>query len=179
MPFTGSFTKTDQSATAFNSFKITDTSSYADEPKETFSDRRIWLVNVDGTYVSPDDVTEYWPFGFDDYPGDEITIDALTYDVSLSIYVQWVSDDPQAGSTYNATEVSDFVDYAENFMYFKIQQMAINRNLESNKNFRTTLDLFRTLIDSSTTSIVYEDQYASQECIDDIEVIENNVNMFY
>jgi hypothetical protein len=116
-----------------------------------------------------------WPFD----SGDTIAINALTEDISLSIMVVWVSLNQQSGSTYSAVIVDDFVDYAEEFMFNKCLQLAGNRALISNNNFKSTLDITRTLIDSSATCIVFQDQYSSQRCIEDVSVIENNLNMFY
>jgi len=176
MPFTGTFTKTDTSATAYNSFDLEDTSDYTDEPENTFTDRQVYLVYVDGSYVDNNGLDYFdWPF----VDGSTKSFDVLTEDAAVSIMVVWTSSDPQVGSTYSAVTVDDFVDYAEEFMYTKVYQLAGNRNLISNKNFKTTLDITRTLIDSSATCIVFTDQYSSQRCIDNVVTIEDNPNMFY
>ncbi len=302
MSFTGTYSEANLSATAYNAFNIIDTSDFTDEPKNTFSGRRVWLIRDDGTYVSPvsqliytsgvnatatftpqsvpiegtpigtavndpedgflsmpdytvqaedfgniavllgnwvaalnantygyvfsasstvltvtarqglgttingifngflvsningnlanfsggtDSTTEtvsgldYWQFSFGLFPDDEIIINTLTYDASLNIYVEWIPITPVSGSTYSAAGIFDFVDYAEDFMWNKILQMAANRWLWANKNFRTALGAARAMIDSSATCIVYQDQYESQVCIDFVVEIENNPNVFY
>jgi len=131
---------------------------------------------VDGSYVQNNGLDYFdWPFA----DGNTKAFDVLTVDVAISIMVVWTSSSPQAGSTYSAVLVDDFVDYGEEFLFAKCWILAINRNLISNKNFKETLDLTRTLIDSSHTCIVYQDQYSSQRCIDNVAVIEANPNMFY
>jgi hypothetical protein len=40
---------------AYNAFQITDTSSYANEPKEDFVTRRIYFQLIDGSYIQDAD----------------------------------------------------------------------------------------------------------------------------
>jgi len=181
MAFTGTYSEANASATAYNAFTITDTSDYTDEPKVDFTDRRVYLVMADGTYVQ-DETTglDYFDFAFADYPTDEITINVLEdTDMSLNVYLLWIPTTPVSGSTYYAAGVFEFKDNAEDFMWNKILQLAANRTLWSNKNFRTTLSAARCMIDSSTTSVVYQDQYASQVCINFVGEVENTPNLFY
>jgi len=180
MAFTGSFTKTNDGATALNAFIIADTSSYADEAKNTFTDRYFTIYEVDGTKVSdPSTGLDYWEFGFSDYPDDERLVNVLTEDVALRIEMTWVSDDPQVGSTYIDYEAFDFLDYANQFKYGKVQELAYNKSLKSNKNFFETLSILQANIDSSHTSIANDDQYESQMCILNAQYIMANPNLFY
>jgi len=179
MSFTGTFTKADSSA-GYNAFTITDTSSYTDEPKNTFSTRRIYLILADGSYIE-DDTTgnDYFDFGFADYPTDEITLNVLTADCAISVYVHWVSLNPQVNSTYSAEAVYDFKDYINAYKYSLILQLAGNPGQISIQNFADYLDLIQTLIDSSATCITFTDQLGSQNCIDQATELMNNPNLSY
>lgn len=178
MSFTGTYSKTNLSATAYNAFKVTDTSDYTDEPKNTFSGRRVYLILQGGSYIQNNGL-DYFDFAFADYPSDEITINALTYDIALNVYVLWIPVTPVTGSSYSAAGVFDFVDYAEYFMFNKVLQLAANPNLWSNKNFSQATSAARAMIDSADTSVIYQDQYEAQVCIDHVGVLENNPNLFY
>lgn len=179
MAFTGAFTRTKLSATALNAFRLTDTSSFTSEAKITFSARIFYLVKNDGTYVLSPTGLDYWDFSFASYPSDQITVNVLEEDIALTVYMVWTSSSPQSGSTYYKKTVFDFVDYANYFKYVKIQQMAYNRTLVSNKNFFGTLSILQTLIDSSEACIDHDDQYGSQQCIVLSQQILSNPNMFY
>jgi len=179
MSFTGTFTKAD-STVGLNAFTITDTSSYLDEPKNTFTTRRIYLILADGTYIE-DSTTgnDYFDFGFAGYPTDEITLDVLTADYAISVYVHWVSTAPQVNSTYTADELYDFKDYIQQYKYGLIVALAGNPNQINIQNFADYLSLIQTLIDSSGTCVTFTDQLGSQNCIDQATELMNNPNLSY
>jgi hypothetical protein len=180
MAFTGAFTKTNDSATALNAFILTDTSSYAEEAKVTFSDRYFYLYEIDGSTIpEPISGLDYWDFNYTDYPDDTRLVTALTEDVALRIQMFWVSISPQVGSTYVKSTPFDFLDYANQFKYGLVQDMAANRNLVNNKNFMQALDVFQTNIDSSEVSIDEDDPYESQKCIENLQFLMANPNLFY
>lgn len=177
MAFTGTFTKTD-SLVGYNAFTIADTSSYGSEAKNTFSGRKIYLILADGTYISPDG-QDYYDFGFAEYPTDEITLNVLTQDYAVSVYVVWDSLSPQPGSTYVADEIYDFKDYTNAYKYSLIQELAATPTMINVQNFADYLSLLQTLIDSSATAILYVDQLESQNCIDAATFLINNPNLQY
>jgi len=180
MAFTGSFTKTNDGATALNAFIIADTSSYADEAKVTFSGRKVYLYDIYGdAIVDAATGLGYWDFSFASFPDDEIAINTLSEDIALKIRLVWESLNPQVGSTYIAYESFDFLDYANQFKYGKVLALAGNKNLKSNKNFFETLSILQANIDSSHTSIANDDQYESQMCILNTQYIMANPNLFY
>ena len=74
--FTGSYTL-EYTTSALNSFAITDTSDYTDEPQDDFVTRRVYFQLIDGSFWQDPDGNDYWDFGFDDYPDDYITFDFL------------------------------------------------------------------------------------------------------
>jgi hypothetical protein len=180
MPFTGAFTVTKLPATGRNVFKVVDDSSYTDEAKATFSTRLVYLVKPDGTYIDNDGL-DYFAFGFDDYPDDEITIDALTEDWALSVYVVWVSLAPQANSTYTLNSIQGFIDYAQAFKYGKCLQMSGNQLLIDNKNFMEAMNILQCTIDNVIllTTEVFADQYKAQQNIDIAAYLIDNSNIFY
>jgi hypothetical protein len=180
MPFTGAATITKLPATGINYFKVTDTSDYTDEPKDTFSTRLVYLIDANGDYVENDGL-DYFEFGFADYPDDEITIEALTDDIALSVYIVWESLAPEANSTYTLNIIEGFIDNAQWFKLTKVMQMAGNRLLIDNKNFMESMNILQCTIDNVTllATDTYLDQYEAQKNIDVAAFLMDNPNLFY
>ncbi len=180
MSFTGAFTVTKNTATGLNAFTVTDTSSYADEAKVTFSGRKVYCVFNDGTYLEDESGNDYFDFPF--AGGDALLIEALTdleIDAALNVYVVWTSIAPVEGSTYTDSQVFDFVDLLRTFMYTMIENTANSRLLNWPNGFYEGMSLMQTFIDTSANCILNNDQYASQQAIDLGTTFSSNLNNFY
>ncbi len=177
MSFTGSYTKANLTATALNAFSVTDTSSFADEAKATFSGRKFYVVLNDGTYLEDENGNDYFDFPF--AGGDVLTINALEVDAAVNGYMVWTSLAPQEGSTYTDSQVFDFVDLLRTFMYTMIENTAANRLLNWPNGFYEGMSLMQTFIDTSANCILNNDQYASQQAIDLGTEFSSNLNNFY
>lgn len=177
MAFTGVFSITQTSD--ITSLVVTDDSSYADEAQGTFSTRRITLFKVDTTTLVPSGVTTTyidWPFT----DGNTKTITGvLLRDYSLSANVLWISNSPQPGSTYTATEVVTFLNYINDFLYGKVQQLAANNTLLNDTNWYTSLTKVYNEKENAEQGTLYDDQYASQSAINRAYYLIDNESMFF
>lgn len=177
MAFTGTFTVTQTSD--ITSLVITDTSSYASEGQGTFSGRRIYLYKIDTTTLVPSGTaTAYIDFPFS--AGASITITGvLLTDYSLSANVQWLSTNPQVGSTYTATEVVTFLNYINDFIYGKVEQMAANPTIINDTTFQDSMKIMYNEKENAEQGTLYDDQWAAQSAINRAFYLINNENMFF
>lgn len=177
MAFTGDFEVSQTSD--ITSLVITDTSSYASEGQGTFSGRQIRLYKVDTNTLVPDGTTtSYIDFPFSD--GNSKTISGvLLTDYSLSANVIWLSNNPQPGSVYAATEVVTFINYINDFLYGKVQQLAASPSLLNDTNWYSSLLKVYTEKENATQATLFEDQFAAQSAIDRALYYINNENLFF
>lgn len=177
MAFTGTFSVS-QSSDGL-SLSITDTSSYSGEPQVTFSSRRVFLYRIDGTTVVPDGTsTAYidWPFGV----GSILTIsDILARSISLTIEVDWISNDPQLGSTYVASDVKSFTFDIEDFAYGKLQQLAANPKLRNDTNWSNAFDSINNEILNTERATARDDQFSAQSAIERFYDYVRNENKYF
>jgi len=177
MAFTGTSTVTQTSD--ITSLVITDTSSYSSEAQGTFSGRRIYLFKVDATTLIPDgNPTAYidFPFSF----GASITITGvLNTDYSLSVNVVWLSNAPQPGSIYTATEVVTFLNYINDFLYGKVQQLAANTTLVNATNWYNSLTKVYNEKENATQATLFDDQFAAQSAINRAFNLINHESLFF
>lgn len=175
--FTGSFTVTQTSD--ITSLVINDTSSYVDEPAGSFSGRRIYLYKIDTTTLVPEGTaTAYIDFPFS--AGASLTITGvLLTDYSLSANVTWLSNAPQPGSVYTATEVVTFDNYINDFLYGKVQQLAANNTLLNDTNWYTSLTKVYNEKENAVQATLYADQFAAQAAINRAFYLINNENFFF
>lgn len=177
MAFTGSFEITQTSD--ITSLVVTDTSSYSSEGQGTFSGRQIRLYKVDTTTLVPTGtITTYIDFPFS--AGSSITITGvLLTDYSLSANVVWLSNSPQPGSVYTATEVVTFDNYINDFLYGKVQQLAANNTLLNDTNWYTSLTKVYNEKENAVQATLFADQFAAQAAINRAFYLINNENLFF
>ncbi len=177
MAFTGSFEVTQTSD--ITSLVITDTSSYSSEGQGTFSGRQIRLYKVDTTTLVPDGTTTAyidWPYTL----GSSITITGvLLKDYSLSANVVWLSNSPQPGSVYTAPEVVTFLNYINDFIYGKVQQLAASPSLLNDTNWQNSMKIMYNEKENAEQATFYNDQFAAQSAIDRAYYLINNENTFF
>lgn len=177
MAFTGLFSVTQTSD--ITSLVITDDSSYASEGQGTFSTRQIRLYKVDTTTLVPEGTTTtYIDFPFS--AGNSITVTGvLLTDYSLSANVVWLSNSPQPGSTYTATEVVTFLNYINDFIYGKVQQLAASPSLLNNTQWQDSMQIMYNEKENAEQATLYDDQFAAQSAINRAFYLINNENMYF
>jgi hypothetical protein len=175
--FTGTFTVTQTSDVT--SLVITDTSSYAGESAGTFSGRQIRLYKIDTTTLVPSGTTTtYIDFPFS--AGSSITITGvLLTDYSLSANVIWISNAPQPGSVYTATEVVTFLNYINDFIYGKVQQLAASPSLLNDTNWQDSMQIMYNEKENAEQATLYDDQFAAQSAINRAFYLINNEQNFF
>lgn len=177
MAFTGTFTVTQSSN--IQDVIITDTSSYSSEAQGTFSTRQIRLYKIDTTTLVPSGtVTTYIDFPFS--AGASITITGvLLRDYSLSANVVWLSNAPQPGSIYTATEVVTFLNYINDFIYGKVQQLAASPSLLNDTGWQDSMQIMYNEKENAEQATLYDDQFAAQSAIDRAYYLINHENMYF
>lgn len=167
MPLVPSFTVASTSNAA--SLLLTDTSTGSDV---AVVDRQILINNAAGNpYVPPID----WPIA-----QSSITIAPLTADAALNIVVNWL---PVSGpALYTKSQLFAATQYAEQFEYSLIQQMAATTNLSILNDFPffQNLSKLQSLIDSAELAIsVGADIFSSQFCVSLYQQLLNNPNLYF
>lgn len=158
MAFFGTITITQTSD--ITSFVITDTSNYGSEGTNTFSGRTINIYKADGELLTPQ---ISWPFS----AGNTYTVSGLLLqDYSLAVVVNWNSLSPQPGSTYVVNEVVTFLNYINQFLYERIQDIAAQPNILNNTEYYNSLNKIQTEVDNATNATTYADQFNAQSAID-------------
>lgn len=177
MAFTGSFTVTQTSD--ITSLVITDISSYSSEGQGTFSGRQIRLYKIDTTTLVPSGTTtSYIDFPFS--AGSSITITGvLLTDYSLSANVVWLSNNPQPGSVYTATEVVTFLNYINDFIYGKVQQLAASPSLLNDTQWQNSMKIMYNEKENAEQATLYDDQFAAQSAINRAFQLINNDNLYF
>jgi len=177
MAFTGTFTVTQTSD--ITSLVITDTSDYSGEGQGTFSGRRIRLYKIDTTTLVPSGTTTaYIDFPFS--AGSSITVSSILFrDYSLSANVEWLSNSPQPGSIYTATEVVTFLNYINDFIYGKIQQLAASPSLLNDTVWQDSMQIMYNEKENAEQATLYDDQFAAQSAIDRAYNLINNESMYF
>lgn len=167
MPLVPSFTVASTSNAA--ALLLTDTSTGSDV---AIVDRKILLYNAAGNpYVPPID----WPIA-----QSSITISPLTADTALNIIIDW--NDNTGTALYTKSQLFAATQYAEQFEYSLIQQMAATTNLSILNDFPffQNLSKLQTLIDSEVQAIeVGADIFSSQFCVSLAQQLLNNPNLYF
>lgn len=148
---------------------LTDTSTGSDGAITT---RKILLYNSAGNLVVP---AIDWPIA-----NASITIAPLTADIALNIIVNWNN----SGGTplYTKSQLFPVRQYAEQFEYSLIQQLAATTNLSILNDFPffQNLSKLRTLIDSEEQAIeVGADIFSAQFCVSLYQQLLNNPNLYF
>lgn len=177
MAFTGLFSVSQTSD--ITSLVVTDDSSYASEGQGTFSGRRVYLYKIDTTTLVPSGTaTAYVDFPFS--AGASITITGvLLRDYSLSANVVWLSNSPQPGSVYTATEVVTFINYINDFIYGKVQQLAASPSLLNDTGWQDSMQIMYNEKENAEQATLYDDQFAAQSAIDRAYNLITNENKYF
>lgn len=175
--FTGTFTVTQTSD--ISSLVVNDTSSYASEGQGTFSGRRVYLYKIDTNTLVPEGTAMAyvdWPYSM----GASITITGvLLRDYSLSANVVWLSNAPQPGSIYTATEVVTFLNYINDFIYGKVQQLAASPSLLNDTGWQDSMQIMYNEKENAEQATLYDDQFAAQSAIDRAYYLITHENMYF
>lgn len=131
-----------------------------------------------GVTPGPETITglDYFLWPYDS--GDEIDINVLTEDIALTVYVVWNPIVIETDSTYTASLACVFLDYANEFKYETILDMETERQLVNNKNFFETIMLFEALVNSAQAATENSDPYSAQRCVEQLQYIQANLNVF-
>lgn len=175
--FTGTFSVSQNSN--IQNIIITDTSDYSGEGQGAFSGRQIRLYKVDTTTLVPSGVTTtYINFPFS--AGSSITITGvLLTDYSLSANVVWLSNSPQPGSVYTATQVVTFLNYINDFIYGKVQQLAASPSLLNDTQWQNSMKIMYNEKENAEQATLYDDQFAAQSAINRAFQLINNDNLYF
>jgi hypothetical protein len=174
--FTGLFTLA--AASGFNVFSLTDTSDYSNEPVGTFSGRTVTLITTDlRTLVPTGTTTTYIDFPF--AGGDTITIAAMNRDYSVNVVVDWLTTDPQPGSTYQSSIIMSLLSYNTNNEYGIIQAMTATPLIVSHANYWLNLGLVQTENENCIQATYYQQQVSAQRAINhSAEILANQLTNF-
>lgn len=168
MPLVPSFTvaQTSNPADLF----LVDTSTGSDG---AITDRQILIFNAAGAQIpgSPFD----WPIA-----DASITIAPLTVDLAINVVVNW--NNTGGSALYTSSQLFPARQYAEQFEYSLIQQMAATTNLSILNDFQffQNLSKLQTLIDSEVLAIgVGADIFSAQFCVSLYQQLLNNPNLYF
>lgn len=175
--FTGAF-EVSQSSNIEN-LTVTDTSSYSSEGQGTFSGRRVYLYEVDGTALVPEGTsTAYIDFPFS--AGSSLTITGvLNTDYSLLVNVVWISNNPQVGSIYSAQSVETFLNYLYTFYSGQISTLSDNPGILRDTNWYTSMFSLVVEISCAEQATNDEQQFSAQAAISRALYLKNNSQFFF
>jgi len=169
--FTGLFTIA--AASGFDVFSLTDASDFSNEPKATFSGRRVTIYTTSlSTLVPAGTTTTYIDFPF--AGGDTITINAMLRDYSVNVVVDWITISPQPGSTYQASLIISLLSYNTNGEYGVIQALTARPLISSNVNYWMNLGLVQTENENSMQATYYQQQVSAQRAINHAKALLDN-----
>ena len=174
MPISPSFTASQNSGTP-NLIFLTDTSTGSDV---TITKRRIYLLQSDGTYLTPAGTPvnqHYIDWALIDTT---ISLDVLVQDTALSITVQWLT----AGNVEVASVTTSFAftAYNETFYYGLTESQVANANLTASTNWYQTKMILRVELDSAYQAISFaSDIFSSQAALNRATYISTNQSFFF
>jgi hypothetical protein len=172
MPISPSFTASQNSGTP-NLIFLTDTSTGSDV---TITQRRIYLLQSDGTYLVPaGTTTNYIEWALVDLT---ISLNVLVQDTALSITVQWLT----AGNVEVASVTTSFAftAYNETFYYGLTESQVANANLTASTNWYQTKMILRVELDSAYQAISFaSDIFSSQAALNRATYISTNQSFFF
>lgn len=169
MPLTPNFSVS-QTLGLPNIITFTDTSTGGDV---AITERRIYLLKADGTYIKS--TRNYWLWGIGD---DTMDIDAINRDYGLSITVQWcdVAGDP----LYEKTYAVDFIAYVSNFLNELTQQETALPSIQFTVDYFQQKGHLQTLVDDANQAIALGADYKkAQVFLDQSYYIINNQTRFF
>lgn len=168
--FTPNFT-TSQSSGLPNIIVANDSSTGSDV---NISQRRIFLLKSDGTYLVPTGTTTnyvQWALA-----NSSINLDVLKKDMGLTITVQWLNVNNVV--LYTSTISFGFTAYNETFYYGLTQgEVPIVTPNIINTDYYQNKMLLRVFLDSGNQSISFAgDIYNAQNCYDNATYLVSNAN---
>lgn len=171
--FTPNFT-TSQSSGLPNIIVANDSSTGSDV---NISQRRIFLLKSDGTYLVPTGTTTnyvQWALA-----NSSINLDVLKKDMGLTITVQWLNVNNVV--LYTSTISFGFTAYNETFYYGLTQgEVPIVTPNIINTDYYQNKMLLRVWIDSGNQSVSFaSDIYSAQIAYDNATYLCNNQNLFF
>lgn len=170
MPLSPAFTS-GQNPNSPSVIVISDTSGGSDV---LVTSRRVYLTDSVGNPVVPSGTTTAyvaWPIA-----DSSVSIDCLTYDMALSIRVDWLNVSNVA--LYTLTQQFCFAAFNQQFAYSLCQGLVPPITL--NTNYSANLAALWTSIKGSINAVVENNDIASsQNCLNQGTYLRNNKNLFY
>jgi hypothetical protein len=165
MAYTLNFTSVQSSS--LTTLVITDTSTGGVDTNLT--SRRIFLYKVDGTTLVPaGTTTDYinFPIVNSGGVGDTISVNVLSKDYSLSIYMVTTSSSPITGATYVKTNVFTATGNTNQGAYNILQTIAANPSVLNDTNFKSSFSDLYLEIENATQAQSNSDQFNAQSSLD-------------
>jgi hypothetical protein len=176
MAFTGNFSAAQ--GTDLSSLTIVDTSSGGTDPAITT--RVIYLYKVDGTTLVPaGTTTAYINFPIVSGAGDSLTVNVITKDYSLRIYVVWTSTSPISGAVYEKSTVFTATGNTNLAAYEILQTVSAQNSILNNDNYFENFSKLYVNIDCAVQAQVYGDQYSSQSALDRAYELTSNQSKYF
>lgn len=178
MPFSPNFSATQSGGTP-SIFTLTDTSTGTDT---TITQRRIYLLKADGTYLVPTGtLTNYILWSITNTTTrTPLTIDlnVLSEDTALSITVQWLN---VSNVVVESKTISfAFTAYNEAFYYGLSEQQVSNPAFASSTDWYENKMKLRVELDSAQQAIQFaSDIFTAQSALNRATYLANNSNFFF
>lgn len=161
-----------QSAITPAAVTITDTST---GDLGTITQRRIYLSDCNGTYLTGDGTVNYDAWALADA---SITLTVLQNDLAANIKVEWLdASDVVVTSLNNNYPLSQF---GKQFFYYLVQLQGLKPSVYQDTNYSGSLALFWTNIKAGDNAVTYgNDIAAAQNCYNREIYMMQNQNIFF
>lgn len=139
---------------------LSDTSTGSDG---NISFRKVYITDDDGNYLVPaGTTTDYTVWSYSDT---SISLNVLSYDMAVSIRVDWC--DVDGTQLYTLTQQYCFALYNKQFLYQLVEMQALTPSIVQDTVYFYNLAEFWALIRSAINSVELNDDIsASQNCLD-------------
>jgi len=171
MAFAESFSVS-QSALSPSVITLTDTSTGSDG---SITSRVVYVSDSDGTYLTGDGTVDYdvW-----DWADASIDLDILTESTAASIRVDWLNSVDTI--LYTVTDQYCLAQYAKNFAYYLVQQLAQTFNIIQDTSYFSNLAQLWTNIRGALNAVeVADDISAAQNCLNRCTEMETNQAKYF
>tara|TARA_R110000868_G_scaffold196332_4_gene442214 strand:- start:642 stop:1157 length:516 start_codon:yes stop_codon:yes gene_type:complete len=171
MAFAESFSVS-QSALSPSVVTLTDTSTGSDG---AITSRVVYVSDSDGTYLTGDGTVDFdvW-----DWADASIDLDILTESTAASIRVDWLNSVDTI--LYTVTDQYCLAQYAKNFAYYLVQQLAQTFNVIQDTSYFSNLAQFWTNLRGAINAIeVSSDLSASQNCLNRCTEMQNDESKYF
>lgn len=178
MPISPNFTATQSGGTP-SIFTLTDTSTGTDI---TITQRRVFLLKADGTYLVPSGTTtNYILWSITNVNTREplsVDLNVLSEDTALSITVQWLNASNVV--VESKTTSFAFTAYGESFYYGLSEQQVANASLAASTDWYENKMKLRVELDSAQQAIQFaSDIFTAQSALNRATYLANNANFFF